>query len=88
MNAKSNPRSCDRKSNSSGAAEFWPGRAHRFKTKIRYSRKSGSIRWIWRKLSLALEQELKVDPFRKAGSPIRTFGDLVRAYQKRLETSS
>ena len=35
---------------------------------------------------VALEQELKVDPFRKSGSPIRTFGDLVRAYQKELET--
>lgn len=37
---------------------------------------------------VALEQELKVDPFRKAGVPIRTFGDLVRAYQKQLELSS
>jgi acyl carrier protein len=37
---------------------------------------------------VALEQELKVDPFRKAGSPIRTFGDLVQAYQKQLESSS
>jgi acyl carrier protein len=37
---------------------------------------------------VALEQELKVDPFRKAGSPIRTFGDLVGAYQKQLESSS
>jgi acyl carrier protein len=35
---------------------------------------------------VALEQELKVDPFRKSGSPIRTFGDLVRAYQTVLET--
>ena len=35
---------------------------------------------------VALEQELKVDPFRKSGSPIRTFGDLVRAYQKELES--
>lgn len=35
---------------------------------------------------VALEQQLKVDPFRKSGSPIRTFGDLVRAYQKELET--
>ncbi len=34
---------------------------------------------------VVLEQELKVDPFRKSGSPIRTFGDLVRAYQKELE---
>jgi acyl carrier protein len=37
---------------------------------------------------VALEQDLKVDPFRKSGSPIRTFGDLVRAYQKELETLS
>jgi acyl carrier protein len=37
---------------------------------------------------VALEQDLNVDPFRKSGSPIRTFGDLVRAYQKELETLS
>jgi acyl carrier protein len=37
---------------------------------------------------VALEQELKVDPFRKTGSPIRTFGDLVQAYQKQLESPS
>jgi acyl carrier protein len=37
---------------------------------------------------VALEQELGVDPFRKSGPPIRTFGDLVRAYQTALETSS
>jgi len=34
---------------------------------------------------VSLEQRLKVDPFRKSGVPIRTFGDLVRAYQKELE---
>jgi len=34
---------------------------------------------------VALEQDLGVDPFRKSGAPIRTFGDLVRAYQKELE---
>jgi acyl carrier protein len=37
---------------------------------------------------VALEQELKVDPFRKSGRPIRTFGDLVRAYQAELEMLS
>jgi acyl carrier protein len=36
---------------------------------------------------VGLEQELKVDPFRKSGTPIRTFGDLVRAYEKEMETS-
>jgi acyl carrier protein len=34
---------------------------------------------------VALEQELGVDPFRKSGAPIRTFGDLVRAYRAELE---
>jgi acyl carrier protein len=35
---------------------------------------------------VSLEQELGVDPFRKSGAPIRTFGDLVRAYRTELET--
>jgi acyl carrier protein len=34
---------------------------------------------------VALEQQLGVDPFRKSGTAIRTFGDLVRAYQSELE---
>ena len=36
---------------------------------------------------VALEQTLGVDPFRKRGIPIRTFGDLVQAYQTELETA-
>jgi acyl carrier protein len=34
---------------------------------------------------VALEQQLGVDPFRKSGTAIRTFGDLVRAYQSERE---
>ena len=34
---------------------------------------------------VTLEQEWGVDPFRKSGGPIRTFGDLVRAYRAELE---
>ncbi len=36
-------------------------------------------------LVVALEQRLGVDPFRKQGSPIRTFGDLINAYRIELE---
>jgi acyl carrier protein len=37
---------------------------------------------------VALEQSLKVDPFRKRGISIRTFGDLVQAYRAELENAS
>lgn len=35
-----------------------------------------------------LDQELGVDPFRKPGVVIRTFGDLVRAYREQKESTN
>jgi acyl carrier protein len=35
---------------------------------------------------VAIEQSLGIDPFRKPGSPIRTFGDLVHAYLSEQES--
>jgi len=37
---------------------------------------------------VALEQSLGIDPFRKRGISIRTFGDLVQAYRAELENAS
>ena len=37
---------------------------------------------------VSLEQQLGVDPFRKAGITIRTFGDLVGAYHAELQEVS
>jgi acyl carrier protein len=87
MNGKSNPRSAIEKAihqvllNSGRAAQPLQDEDSLFE-------KIGLDSLDLAQIVVALEQELKVDPFRKAGSPIRTFGDLVRAYQKRLETSS
>ena len=35
-----------------------------------------------------LEQQLGIDPFRKPGVSIRTFGDLVKAYRATAKTES